>query len=141
MIPQDDFAKSQRPHWLPFLDLEFITQDSADEISRVHELVKPVELKREPKSPSPTPTVPTSLIPKKEKVGFKSFIKGLTGRHRKKHDRNTLLLNYEMLEMPGWCICQLNEFLESVLALDMCQVVRGNPERLQAIEAIWAELQ
>lgn len=141
MIPQDDFAKSQRPHWLPFLDLEFITQDSADEISRVHELVKPVELKREPKSPSPTPTVPTSLNPKKEKVGFKSFIKGLTGRHRKKHDRNTLLLNYEMLEMPGWCICQLDEFLESVLALDMCQVVRGNPERLQAIEAIWAELQ
>lgn len=141
MIPQDDFANSQRPHWLPFLDLEFITKESADEISRLHEIVQPVELKREQKSPSPTPTVPPSLNPRKEKVGFKSFIKGLTGRHRKKHDRNTLLLNYEMLEMPGWCICQLDEFLESVLALDMCQVVRGNPERLQAIEAIWVELQ
>lgn len=141
MIAQDDFAVRQRPHWLPFLELEIITQEALERLTHSCKFLRPVEMQRTPKSPSPTPPVSPRSNTAMEKKGIKSFIKDLGGSHRKKKDRSTLLLEFGACEMQNRTVFQLEEFLESILGYEELKVILGQEDHIAAIRDVWAQLQ
>lgn len=138
MIPQDDFASNQHPHWIPFLELKLPMPKEDQSTSWLLNNTKTVVIGGSIKSPSPTPPVSPRGPEKSKKSGIGSFIKYLKGRHHKKKDRDSLVLEYTENQMAGYSVCESDDFIYLVFG--------GEPaptffEDDLAYLSLWNELQ
>ena len=114
MIPQDDFSKNQRPHWIPFFDLGFPMPEDDNATHWLINNIKTVKIDGLTTSPSPSSPVSPQASEKSGKAGFNTFIKYLKGQHKKKKDRKSLVLEHTLHEMKGYSVCGIDEFLRCV---------------------------